>query len=183
MRTLLLLLALLTAMGCNPNSQGTSTGNPVRINIEPYSSSLAGKVGAQAVTDLKFCFKRLRFKTASSVTNPDTTQDSDNVDLDLGEVTISSQGTSLGELTVPDGTYSRVEFDLEDNCSGLSARVVNSNGVFQTTERIMIKFEGTLQVSAGKTVNLDIQAIVSALNTVNSNSQIRSKAESVSGSL
>lgn len=183
MKTYLLMILMIAIAGCDPNSKGTSTGNPVRLNIQSYSSSLAGKVGSQAVTDLKFCFKRLRFKTASSVTNPDPTQDSDNIDLNLGEVTISSQGTTLGEVTVPEGIYSRVEFDLEDNCSGLSARVVNSNGVFQTTERIQIKFEGTLQVSAGTTVNLDIQAIISALNTVNSDSQIRSKAESVSGSL
>ncbi len=43
-----------------------------------------------SVANLKFCFKRLRFKMANELTNSDPTQDSDNIDFNLGEIDISS---------------------------------------------------------------------------------------------
>ncbi len=193
MRLQLIVGIILAVTGCNTTSDGTSTGNPVTINISSYSSTLSqgsgssklqalSGVGTQAVSDLRFCFKRLRFKPLGSTTASDPSTDSDNVDLLLGEVRISDLGTSLGQVNIPSGTYSRVEFDLEDSCSGFSARVINSSGTFQTSDRITIKFQGTLVVSGGVTLDLNIQSIVSALNTVTNSNQVRSKAEGASGS-
>jgi hypothetical protein len=186
MRGIIILLAL-GFFGCAVQSGGTSTGNPVTLNISPFNSSLAlgklGDAGALAVTDLRFCFKRLRFKAASDPTSSDSSQDSSNIDLNLGEVRISELGTNLGEVKVPAGTYGRVEFDLEDSCSGNSLRLTNGNGTFQTSSRISIRFNGSLVVSGTQSVNLNIQSIISALNTAASNSDLKTKAEGASGSL
>lgn len=178
MRFTLVVLLLATLTSCTGStSGGTSTGNPlVDVKFKAYNSTAA-------LTSLKFCFKRIRFKMSGQTTNPDPTQDSDNLDFYLGEVNISNLGTNLENVSLPKGTYSRVEMDLEDKCpSGKSVQVTNSNGTFSTNDRITIKFEGTFVHSGdNETLELGIQQITSALNTVTSDSNIRSKAEGVSG--
>lgn len=180
-------LIILSLLGCAAGNDGTSTGNPlVDVRLASYNSTAAAQktdFEAMAMTSLKFCFKRIRFKIDGETTNPDPTQDSDNIDFYLGEVNISSLGTNLTSLSIPYGTYKRVEFDLEDDCpSGKSIQLTNSNGSFSTDDRITIVFEGTfVHDGTGDILNLAVQDIVSALNTVTNSSQIRSKAESVSG--
>lgn len=177
MKIVLALIILTLTTHCTSSSDGTSTGNPlVAVKFKAYNSTMA-------LSQLKFCFKRIRFKMSGESTNADPTQDSDNLDFYLGEVSISSLGTNLEDISLPSGTYSRVELDLEDKCpSGKSVQLTNSNGSFSTDDRITIKFEGTfVHTSANQTLELGIQQITSALNTVTSDSNIRNKAESVSG--
>ncbi|WP_413288466.1 hypothetical protein [Bdellovibrio sp. HCB337] len=181
-------LIILSLLGCSPGGEGTSTGNPlVDVRIDSYNSTaVAQKTEFQTMalmSSLKFCFKRVRFKLDGETTNPDPTQDSDNVDFYLGEVNISSLGTTLKSISIPHGTYKRVEFDLEDDCSsGKSIQLTNSQGNFSTDDRITITFEGTfVHDGTGDILNLAIQDVVSALNTVNDSSQIKTKAESVNG--
>lgn len=190
MRIFLITLLSLVLVACAA-SDGTSTGNPlVTLSFDSFNSTLAlsktvKEIEPLAVTSLKFCFKRLRFKKAGVSTDPDPTQDEDNVDFDLGEVSVSSLGTNLGSISLPAGTYKRIEFDLEDDCSSLgkSIEVTNGNGTFSTDDRITIKFEGTFtHTGADESLGLNIQAIVSALNTVTSGAQIENKVESVDGS-
>jgi hypothetical protein len=190
MRSFFIALISLFALGC-AQSGGTSTGNPlVDLKFDAFNASLAMKkatatdIGALSVSSLKFCFKRLRFKQSGDSTNPDPTQDSDNQDFYLGEVTISSLGTNLSGVTLPAGTYERIEFDLEDSCpSGHSVELTNGNGTFTTSDSITIRFDGSFtQTGADTTLGMDIQAIVSALNTVSNSSQIKNKAEGVDGS-
>jgi hypothetical protein len=170
-----------------PGGQGTSTGNPfVQLKIASFNSTLSvqkNELEAQALNSLKFCFKRVRFKKSGETTTPDPANDSSNLDFYLGEVSISSLGTTLQSINLPAGTYTRVEFDLEDKCpSGKSVQLVNSHGSFSTDDRITIKFEGTfVHSSVDETLNLGIQQIVTKLNTVTNSSQIRNRAESVSG--
>lgn len=180
MKNVVLLLTLLTLAACAPSS-GTSTGNPmVDLKMNSYNSTLAvekSTIDALSLNSLKFCFKRLRFKqTASSAT-------SENHNFYLGEVTISSLGTDLSAVSLPVGTYSRIEFDLDSSCpSGKSIELTNSNGSFSTDQTITIRFDGTfVHSNLDETLNLNIQQIVSSLNTVTSNSDVRTKAEAANG--
>lgn len=160
----------------------------VSVNISSYSG-LNSKVNLQTVSSLVMCLKRLRFKLDGESTNPDPSQDEDNIDLELGLVTVNSSGTFLADVNVPPGTYDRVEIDLEEDCDGSTTNaslIVNNSAPgspLSTDDRISIRFEGTFVVSAGnETFNLNIQNIVSALDTATSGSQLRSLAEGVSGS-
>lgn len=178
--------ALLTAvlmMGFNNCGKGTTTGNPkapVSLRFAPYDASAKASSGFQpmAVASLVMCLERLRFKTAS------IGGDEEDIDVYLGEVTLSPSGTDLPDIEVPYGTYERIEFDLDEDCaSGRSLQVQNGNGFFFSTDNITIRFEGNFTADeASASLELFIQNIVSALNTVASNSQVRSKAEGASGS-
>lgn len=137
-----------------------------------------------AVTNLKFCFKRLRFKTASEVTSDDSSQDEDNIDFSLGELDISSGATALGTIQLPEGNYSRVEFDLENTCaSGKSMQLTNASGSYSSTERITIKFEGSFSANADGTLTLGVQQILNQLNSYNGGGSLKTSAESISGVL
>lgn len=182
MKHILLSLLLVLVSACAQNN-GTSTGNPmVDLKISSYNSTMSQKalttVTTLSVSSLKFCFKRLRFKQTADATV------SENQDFYLGEVTISNLGTDLTGVEIPVGTYSRIEFDLEPNCpSGKSIELTNSNGSFSTDSTITIRFDGTfVHTELDQTLNLNIQQIVSSLNTVASDSDVRAKAEAASGS-
>lgn len=137
-----------------------------------------------AVSSLKLCFKRLRFKSANEATSADPLADSDNIDFNLGEVNISSGSTALGIITLPEGNYTRLEFDLENSCaSGKSIDLVNTNGSFSSTERITIKFEGNFTANADGTLTLGVQQILNALNSYNGAGSLRTAAESIGGAL
>jgi len=189
MRIFLVAIISLFILGCSGGSEGTSTGNPlVSLQFDSFSSSLAltktSDVTPLTVSSLTMCFKRLRFKIENEATNPDPTQDEDNIDFYLGDVTISNLGTNLNSIRLPIGTYKRVEFDLDDDCpSGKSVQLTNSSGSFTSTESMTIRFEGTfVHTGVLGDLSLEVQQIVSALNTVTNSSQIKSKAEGVDGS-
>ncbi len=173
-------LALSCAAG---TSCGTTTGNPqVRLQFASYTaSSLLDYLIAPAyasVSSLKLCFKRLRFK-ANSTGSAGT----GDVDLQLGEVTIASAGTSLTTVEVAIGVYRRIEFDLEDQCaSARSVQLQNGSGSFSTSDRMTIKFDGTFTADAAEeTLVLGIQALVSQMDTVTADSQIKDRAEAAAG--
>ena len=159
----------------------------VSLNFSSFStfgSMKPGEFQTFSVSSLKMCFKRLRFKKSDETTSGDPSLDGDNLDFYLGEVTISSLGTSLGSVAVPPGDYQRVEFDLEDSCpSSNSLEVTNSNGSYTTGDRITIKFEGNFSLGTDDAnLDLNIQQIMTALDSVSSDGDIRTQAESVSGS-
>ncbi len=138
-----------------------------------------------AVSSLNMCFKRLRFKTSEdpAITDNPTT-DSDNIDFRLGAVDISTGATALGTISLPEGQYSRIEFDLENDCaSGKSINLINSHGNFSSTERITIKFEGHFTANADGALTLGVQQIITALNNYNGGGTLKIVAESVSGVL
>lgn len=180
MRILLVTLASLMFLGCAKDS-GTSTGNPlVALKFDSFTSTLAlktGDVGAEAVSSLKLCFKRLRFRMV-------TTAAEDEIDFYLGDVTVSNLGTDLGSINLPKGTYDRVEFDLDDDCpSTKSIQLTNTSGSYSTDDRISIRFEGTFTHDGSDDVlGMSIQQIVDSLNTVTGSGQLKAKAEAASGS-
>ena len=176
--------------GCS-GLEGTTTGNPlITIELSGYTSMssklsefASGKVGALAVSSLTLCFKRLRFKLDGESTDSDTSLDEDNIDLELGEVNITGSTQELTSVEIPAGTYKRVEFDLEDDCtSGKSIQVTNGSGSFSTTSRVTIIFEGTFTVSDSDDVlSMSIQNIVDELDAVTADNQVQTRAEAASG--
>lgn len=162
-------------------SDNTTTGNPF-VAIE-FASFSASNFKPLAVSSVTMCFKRLRFKTENESTNSDPILDDDNIDFEIDEVTLSNGGTSLGTVQVPPGTYTRIEFDLEDKCSsGSSVSVTNSSGTFMVNDRITIKFEGNVIIEKNTTLSMAVQAIVVALDSITADSEIKTQMEGVSGS-
>ena len=177
----------LTLTGCGKENSGTSGGNNVSLQI---GSTLASSwtdffvsPAYAAVGEVRLCFKRLRFKTEGEETDSDPTLDDDNVDFAVGEVSLTGAATPLGDISIPAGTYTRIEFDLEKDCNGYSVYVDNDNGTYQTDSRITVKFEGNFLVAADltQTITLGVENIVTALDSVTADNEIRTQAESVSG--
>jgi len=174
------LLAFFNFSGCADSGGeggGTATGNPVvELKFDSYSSPLMSKVSAMAVDSLKLCFKRLRFKVASGSTGG-------NIDLEVGELSIVSSGVDIASVSVPEGVYDRVEFDLSDECgNGYSVEVDNSSGVFQTTDNMTIKFEGTFVADqASEILLMSVQDLIDNMDAVTSSGDIKTQAEAASG--
>ncbi len=183
------LLLILVLAACQPSSESSSSSStesyPVTLQTGGYTTAqwmnwILPNAYA-AVSDLKFCFKRLRFKkdlTDNAI--PET--DEDNVDFELGLQTITSSGAVLGTVQVPEGTYYRIEFDLEPECAGNSVQLVNDFGNFSSNERITVKFEGVFVVNGTETLELGVQNILDAANA-HSAGRLRDSLEGASGEL
>ena len=149
--TLFLTLAFITT-GCQQEKESSpvksTVKRPVSVSFGTYSTASYNPMDLiipksyAAVSDLKFCFKRLRFKQDLADTVDPALED--NIDLELGQVSISTTGTLLGTVQVPEGTYRRVEFDLESDCDGTtknSVDLISDSYSGASTDRITIKFE------------------------------------------
>jgi hypothetical protein len=137
-----------------------------------------------SISEVQMCFKRLRFKQEGEETSANPADDPDNVDLKLGLVTLDAAGTGLSTVNVANGTYTRIEFDLEDGCGTGYSLQVNNLGLYSTTDGITIRFQGTFNVDTGsQSLAMSIQSIIDALTPVTSGSALRAAAEGVSGSL
>lgn len=183
---ILIVVLTLLMTGCGG---GTTTGNPVApvtVRMEdqqPFAwiqkswDAIIPPAHA-AVSTVTFCFKRLRFK-------PDSITNGSNFDLVLGEVIVNPSGTNLLTISVPQGTYQRIEFDLDKECDGTlskpSVAFTNNNGTFSTLDHTTIKFDGIYVVSAAGTLTLNIDPLFDALELVNNNNQIKTTLESAPG--
>lgn len=180
-----ILLALLYSCG------GTTTGNPVakkQVDLrmedqQPFawikkSWDLLIPPAYANVSNVKFCFKRLRFK-------PDSSTNGSNYDLFLGEVTIDPTGTNLLTVSVPEGTYQRVEFDLEKECDGTASKpsvsFTNGSGPFSTIDNMTIKFDGNFVLTGDSTLTLNIDALLDVLDLVTNDNQIKTSLEAAPG--
>lgn len=191
-------LAALLAIGlgacAGDEGSGTTTGNP-RVDLEfaPYGAD-GGSLFSWLIpnayashSEVKLCFKRLRFKQEGETTS-DAATDADNQDFtpgDGGQVTLDPTGTALAAIELPKGIYKRVEFDLEDECgSGLSVQVTNGATIYATDDRITIKFEGTFEAATnGQVVKLGVSTILNALDGVTDGTQIKDAVEAISGTM
>lgn len=206
MKTLISSLLLMSLIGCQVQNDSSSSSNgthKVTLTLGAYNTaSLMDYLIPSAyanVSELKACFKRLRFKKtlsdspSSSMDDSSSSDDSrssddsindveDNIDFNIGEVTLTSSGTLLGSVNLPEGTYYRVEFDLEPSCAGKSLKLTNDFGTYSSTENIKIKFDGVLVIDGSKNVELGVQNILDAANAYNSGS-MADHFENVSGSL
>jgi hypothetical protein len=178
------LLIFLTA--CNG---GTTTGNPVKtVNVrmedkQPFawikklSDSFIPSAYA-SVSSVTFCFKRMRFK-------PDSATNGSNFDLTVGEIVVDPNDTNIVTVGVPEGSYRRIEFDLEADCNGdetkPSVKFTNATGLKSTSQNMTIKFEGIFVVSADGTLNLDIDPLLDAMETVPDSNSIKSALEAATG--
>lgn len=188
MKTLYIFFSLILVIyGCGP----TTTGNPIKKqpvalrmeDTQPFAfmqraSDLMIPSAKAAVSNVKFCFKRLRIKAESNSAASD-------IELTLGQVDIDPSGTSLLTVQVTEGTYRRIEFDLDKECDGVigkpSVIFTNGNGTFSTQETMTIKFDGSYTVSSAGTLTLDIDALFDALDLVTADGQIKTSLESAPG--
>lgn len=193
----LILISLFSLSSCGVGGGGTTTGNPVTRNVtvkmldktntvawlmKKMSESLIPSAYANAnVSDISMCFKRLRFKPLEETTE----EEAENVDLNLGQVTIDPDGTNLVSVRIPEGTYQRIEFDLEPDCKDTpepSVRFTNSNDeILSTSDRITIKFNGNYVVSEDGTLDLNINAIINKMNTITPGDNIKDALEAIAG--
>jgi hypothetical protein len=179
------LLILVCLFGC---AGGTTTGNPITtVKIQDKQPLAWLKKNFNIIipsawataSDVKFCFKRLRFKTE------ETDAEGSNYDLTLGQVTLSSEITTLASLSIPPGNYRRVEFDLEKECDGVlgkkSLEFTNMYGSFSTDQKITIKFNGVYIVNADGTLTLDTDKILDAIELINDSAAIKTSLEAITG--
>ena len=194
-------LLLLSLVSCQVQDDspisGSKSSHPVNINLSSYSTASVMNYlipSAYAnVSELKACFKRLRFKKDisdstiedhSSGDDDLTPHEEDNIDFNIGEVTLTDSGTLLGTVNVPEGTYYRIEFDLEPSCAGgKSLSLSNDFGVFSSNEKIKIKFDGVFVVNGPEAIELGVQDILNAANAYNGTAPMEDVFESISGSL
>lgn len=179
---------LLLNVACKEES-APLTKNTARISLQMGSYSVASynifdllfPQAHAAIGSLTLCFKRVRFKLAD--TDSVSGQD-DNVDFNIGEISVDGGVVDLGSLELPKGkTYKRLEFDLESSCAGgKSIDLVNDNGSYSTTDRITIKFTGTFTANDGSIMTLGPQNLATALNSFNGSGDLKTIAEGASGS-
>lgn len=188
-RQLAILSLSLVLVACQSGSDDKpvsgSGSYPVNVSLGSYSTASFKNIFIQeahaAVSDLRLCFKRMRFK--KDITDIDDPLVDENIDLNLGEVSISSAGTPLGVVNVPADTYYRIEFDLEPACAGSSLNLSNDFGTYSTGDNIKIKFDGVFIVNGSETLQLGVQDILNAANSYNGVGTLRDTFEGVSGSL
>lgn len=191
----LILIASILLFSCKGSDDASPVGakHNVQINLSSYSVTsfspldLIFPKAHAAVSNLKFCFKRLRFKLSQSTTT-NHSGSSDNIDITPGYIDISSSGASIVNVPVLAGTYTRVEFDLERDCDGStknSTDLTNTNGTYTSTDRITIKFDGSFTVDGSKSVSLGIQNILDQANSFDNlgGVSLKESLESVSGNL
>lgn len=172
------ILAVLVVMYSCAKSDGTSTGNPL-VNLR---SGVYSGLSIQSVAEARFCFKRIRFKQAGEITNPDPTIDEDNIDFAIGEKILNAAGDNFGSIRVPPGNYTRIEFDLDNSCgNGYSVYVTNTSGTISTNQGMTIKFSGNININSDVSIELALQNLISALNIATNSSQIKPNLEAVSG--
>lgn len=185
MKFIIAIIILLSALSCGP----TTTGNPIKpvtLRMEDRqplaflrrTSDFFIPEARAAVSNTKFCFKRLRFK-------PDEFTAGSNIDLTIGQVDIDPAGTNLLTVSVPEGVYERIEFDLDKDCDGVPGKpsviFTNGNGTFSTNDSMTIKFNGSFRVGSTETLTLDIDALLDALDPLNNGAGIKAALESALG--
>ena len=139
------------------------------------------KAFAASLTNATFCIKRLRFKTEDD----DINETSDNVDFSPGVVTLSSEGSSIGSIILPLGTYKRVEIDMEVDCkdedpSQTSIAFTNDFGSYSTDDTVTVKWRGTFEANeATETLSLNIQNVITTLSSIDTpgNNDIKNSLE------
>lgn len=184
------LAMLLALVGCQPEEAPVSGSKSHRVTLRTSSFSTASifspwliNEAYAGVSELRFCFKRLRFKKdISDLPGDDDDLLDDNIDFNLGEQVITSSGGLLGTVNVPEGTYYRVEFDLEPACAGVSARVTNDFGTYSSNEQIKVKFDGVFVVNGNETLELGVQNILTEVNGHNGGN-LADRLEAISGDL
>lgn len=187
-RKLTTLFALIGLISCVSQDKSPTTAidsYPVSISMGSYTtaglSNFLIPSAYASVSDLKLCFKRMRFK--KDITDVDDPTVDENIDLNFGEVTLSSAGTSLGVVNIPADTYYRIEFDLEPSCAGKSMVLSNDFGTYSSTEGMKIKFDGVFVVDGTENLQLGVQDILNAANGYSGPGSLKTAMESVSGDL
>ena len=188
---ILVFLITISLTSCGGNGKSTVGKKKVGLSIGSYTVvkvsplDLLFPSAYAAISELKVCFKRLRFKKDLEATVDPLVED--NVDLNLGEVTLTGLGLDLGQVEIEAGLYKRIEFDLEKDCvdgvTSNSVSIMNDYGTYGSQSRITIKFEGSFDLTENTSLQLGIQNIVDAVNAYDGVGTIKDTLEGVSGEL
>ncbi len=169
--------------------RNTIVGNPmvevsiaadaaVALRRSPLQSLLLpAAFAAGSDVQLMMCFDRIRFKY-----DDDTGPADGDIEFPIGRVVDNGQGSTLGSVQVPAGTYKRIEFDFKPNC-GDSTSVIVSNlfGLFSTNERIRVRFEGDITISENTKIKIGTRPLRDALTSIQSGPEIPIALESIAG--
>jgi hypothetical protein len=109
----------------------------------------------------------------------------DSVDFSIGEVSLDSNGVFLGAVTLPKGTYQRIEFDLENNCgSGQSIELTNGYGSYKSSKKVTIRFEGEFVADdASEVLMLNTKELMDAANEYKGATSLAETFKNISGRL
>ena len=152
------------------------TATPVGLNFAPYNASASAKITTKSVSNLTICIRYIRFRGVT---------DDETVEVPFGELAVNPAGTPIADIDVPNGSYTSIEIELKKEycASELSVVVTNDNGTFSTDEDVKMSFDGGILIENDEIeLDLFIQTIVSALQSVSSGEQIRDSVQSVTGS-
>ncbi|HEX4923812.1 MAG TPA: right-handed parallel beta-helix repeat-containing protein [Bdellovibrionales bacterium] len=148
----------------------TVAGNPlVELSIARFTPDAGG-------ASYRLCARALHWQSADGVTESRLAPISDLI--------LEREGAELGAVRLPPGRYVKLELELDRNCGEMrSLRLVNAQGVFDTTAAVRLSFRGDLQLTAGvKRVQLDVQPLITRLNEVVSESELATFSDSAFGS-
>lgn len=189
------LICLIFTLGCgsgsnNPTSatSTSTTSTTVTLSFGSYTVAqnsimdyLIPKAYAATFTTATFCLKRLRFKTDDE----DSSSSEDNIDFSPGVVTLSTSGSTIGVITLPTGTYKRIEFDMETDCmdtnpSQASVAFANEFGSYTSDDTITMKWRGTFVANeVAQSLTLNISNAINALTALDNpgNNDIKNTLE------
>ena len=171
---IVLVLGLLIVLFQNCGApQGTETGNPsVKLDFSSYT------LAANQTLRADLCVFQVRLKKVGSAEN-----EGNLVSFPKGHVRLDPQGTDLGRLALPSGTYERIDMLLKSDCSTTSSiEIENNQGLFRSSQPLTLRFLGTIEIpSQGGTLTLQIQPFIQHLQSVTSDLELRSGLETVTG--
>lgn len=171
------------------NYQYCSLGDRLPTNGPAFklsfrSSTLNNSILTQ-VRRLTFCFKSIRFIPYIDLNNPDPNAKTHTLDFNVDDVDYLSSGTDISYVSVPSGAYQTIQLFLTPQCaSGRSLHITNNNGIFSTLSDITLTFTASPLTINDNTsrVNLNLDNIITNLLSVTAENQIKTAAESSSGS-
>jgi hypothetical protein len=162
---------LLLIWGC-AGTKGANPGQPaptVLITIE------AGPI-ASAISQLQICPSEVKLTAAPGGTDV-------VAPLEMTERSLGS-GSTIASVSIPQQSYDGIELRLSQACaSSRSMRITNTNGTFQSTETIVLAFNGTFTATHEQSIRLDIVPLTNQLASVSSDTQIKTTAEAAIGTL
>jgi hypothetical protein len=130
---------------------------------------------------VELCFDCIRFQRAGGEATSDDGRPTD-FPFRVGEITVNTSRTTLGNVALPPGEYQRVELVLADACGTGSSVSVTGASTVSTDLRIVLHFHGTFVADdANDRLGLKIDAIVNAVEAATNPGQTKVLAEGNSG--
>lgn len=136
-------------------AQGTSLGNPMKINekveidIAPFPVTMDQRL--KSLFRVKMCVKELRLKTLNSSSAELSTP------IEPADLTLQPDGTHVTSAMVPPGDYHRLEIELDTHCaSGESLSISTPLGNLAFSKPLTLPLGINLSVANGAHNHVDL---------------------------